>query len=429
MKDVWNSVDRFMDEHHVFGSSTPMGEIEDMLLEMETDEEIYLRKVLKMQGTSFEDELSKAVNEQDRISGLARKNGLQRFEMPYIWADLIPLCEEEPTAERVQILLWLMSGAPLDNTEISDSKRVSVWLDYMETWDYIKDFNAKITELASILNKLESASITYGNGRSDYEKVFNLLCNKGYVENNTDKEILKRNLQDIEISTASIPFMEPIKPLVYYQAFVKYQKKICENDGFIPEIKNLFSSTEYNIAENNGKNYEQYAIYCELFSDLKRCFPEADKKLCDVGFMYLSNLAEWRWKLGLEGYRTDRMSTDIPMPVETIAMRSYTYCFRDFPYEKTGIPLEFFLTPDDKFTELKDRAKGLVADVRFSELEEFSDDPMKYCSRSWDSGLDVVTPPSAVNAAWAFIIEATIEEFDRLLTEKIIGFLSKFMFE
>lgn len=253
MKDVWDSVDRFMDEHHIFGSSTPMGEIEDMLLEMEADEEECLRKVLQMQGMSYEDELSKAVNEQERIRGLARKNGLQRFEMPYIWADLIPLCVEEPTAERVQILLWLMSGAPLDDTKLGDSKRVSVWLDYMETWDYIKDFNTKLTEFEGILDELESASVTYGNGRYDYEKVFNLLCDKGYVEENTNKEILNGNLQDIENSTASLPFIEPIKPLVYCQAFVKYQKKICESDGFIPEIKNLFSSTEYNIKKTTAK--------------------------------------------------------------------------------------------------------------------------------------------------------------------------------
>lgn len=160
---------------------------------------------------------------------------------------------------------------------------------------------------------------------------------------------------------------------------------------------------------------------------MKKCFPEADKKLCDVGFMYLSNLAEWHWKLGLEGYRTDRMSNDIPMCADTIVMQSYNYCFREFPYEKTGIPLEFFMLPENKYTELRDTAKDMVKGVEFFELEEFTDDPIKYCSGFWDIGLDVKVNQSDINAAWAFIVEAAIEEFDGLLTEKLIDILNRFM--
>ena len=72
---------------------------------------------------------------------------------------------------------------------------------------------------------------------------------------------------------------------------------MLEREDFSPNIKDVFKVKEYKIYSDNGKNFDTYQSYLELYEQLKRHYnDECDVEFSDYCFANLSNLSQWYYQ-------------------------------------------------------------------------------------------------------------------------------------
>ena len=304
---------------------------------------------------------------------LAENCGLTTLHKPFVWVELLDLCRQELTPERFRLLIWLCSGGELSQPDSTD-EAVAVWLNSTEYSCELTDFLAERREKnAQFREIVEQAGTAKQNGFSGsgdrHLQVFNALCEAGFADSCQDRNILLNNLSCIDGMIAELPFLKPVEPLVYYQVCVHNSRKLLEKPDFLPTLKNLFRRQEYNIYEDNGKNYEQYLDYCELYVVLKDCFPDADEPLCDAGFAQLSNLPEYCFEHAESGGR-------IPLTPPLIA-RLLPGTLFDIPAEE--IPIWNTLAMEDcdgfalrqHYSALWEAAENTVSRLSLKDISKF----------------------------------------------------------
>lgn len=220
------------------------------------------------------------------------------------------LDSSEPLALRWEKLLGLCSGgAPgsirLLNMYISDCcffgirpeddctagfSATKERLDMLTDWE--KWYSAQSPEFSRLSGKICGSRVSHAQQSSEHEIVFNLMMKHRYAPGDTNPGILRDNLGEISSFIQGAGLCN-ISPLIWFLVIVHNQKKLCRKPGFMVNPQNILRYQEYNILQNNGKNFDQYEQYCNLYLDLKEAFQHADLPLCDFGFLKCSNLAQW----------------------------------------------------------------------------------------------------------------------------------------
>lgn len=325
---------------------------------------------------------------------------------PESWAEIIGLCKSETTPERLETLFGMMSRTRA-----------------AEFSEFYSGFKKNLLEFVLILDELESGKINefYTENKSECERVFALLCENGFAESGDKSEIFRYNLAALSGLISANDFFDKIKPLVYFQTLVNHKKKMLSRSGFSPNFKKLFNRKDYLIDEDNGKSYKQFAEYCDLYVRLKSCFPNVDSGLCDMGFLYCSNLADWYHSLGWRGYECD-IPDGIPFTIEAAVREMFVTCFD----EPSG-NCEMLEKWRRKYSTLHEKAESAVECIRFEDLREFSESRAKFCERFFTGEFMEYVNVENHDAAWGLLIRAAELRFDELLEEEIIGILYDYL--
>lgn len=327
---------------------------------------------------------------------------------PESWAEIIGLCKSETTPEHLETLIRMMSG-----------KRAA------EFSEFYNGFKTNFIEFGLILDKLESGKIneTDPENKSGFEceRVFAILCEIGFTEQGDESKTLRDNLAVLDRLFSANEFLAKIKPLLYFQMLVNYKKKLSSNPDFFPNFKKLFNRKDYLIGEDNGKSYKQFAEYCDLYVRLKSCFPNADKGLCDMGFLYCSNLADWYHSLGWRGYKCD-IPDGIPFTIGAAVREMFVTCF-----DEPSVNCETLEKQRRKYSTLKDEADKAVEAIRFEDLREFLENRAKFCERFFTDEFTKHVNAENHDAAWELLIRAAELRFDELLEEEIIRILYDYL--
>lgn len=133
-------------------------------------------------------------------------------------------------------------------------------------------------------------------------------------------ENYKDNMRKICGKISCSPELSKIIPNVLYALFMRYRKKLTDNEDFLPNFKSALRKMNYIIDVDNGKNQEVYEEHLDVYENLCACFEDCDKSLCDAGFSCMSNLCE-NEILPWEDY------SDFERPLETELLGKYFTCF------------------------------------------------------------------------------------------------------
>ena len=103
-----------------------------------------------------------------------------------------------------------------------------------------------------------------------------------------------------------------IKPYIYSAVLTRKREYMLNHKHYSPNIRAVLKRTEYNIHKDNGKNFNNYKAYLELYAHMRECFAdESDLALSDHCFANLSNLSEWF-------YENCEAKGDIPMTLHQV---------------------------------------------------------------------------------------------------------------
>lgn len=170
-------------------------------------------------------------------------------------------------------------------------------LEFMKLAENITFQNEPLTEINA--DSLASAMAeVYGIGGKNYKDNMRKICEK--------------------ISCS--PELSKIVPNVLYALFMRYRKKLTDNEDFLPNFKSVLRKMNYIIDMDNGKNQAVYEEHLDVYENLCDCFKDCDKSLCDAGFSCMSNLYE-NGSLPWEDY------PNFERPLETELREKYFTCF------------------------------------------------------------------------------------------------------
>lgn len=440
MKNIWHIADDLNDKYEKRNKSfDDLEDFDDFAIENLANEQP-LDEILSERKITLKEALSKEKAERDFYDKLANKLDIKSREFPRIWIELIEKCENCPTEDNIKLLLWLTAGEGF--TDETDSeftakeaeeqlirRRIGIEKRVAELESYFCNLRECVPKFAEIISGIDSVKtdkfdlMDKNTDDKDVERVFSIINNNGFSVKSVDPEALHGNLMAISLMIGEYDFLKPIKPLVYFQVYVRQHKKLLNNVGFIPNLKSVFQYREYGIFGNNEKNFNQYAEYCRLYILLKSCFPDADEELCDTGFLYCSNLASWYHELGYIDYSCDILD-GIPFTTYAMVREMNVFCFDKPMYADSLEKLEKWRR---QYRNLYIEAVKAVDDIRFEELGEFAELGERYCERFFNEDFSkCVKNENHQEAAWGLLVRETERRFDELLEQKICGIFDKY---
>lgn len=393
-------------------------------LDMMIDELPSLQELLDTNNTTAEDALTAGRLYRRSYNELLAKLSLDKLPKPQMWVEFIKGCKAEMTEDRRQLLVYLLAGGAFLTEEYDDDEDfISAWLDtaatHRELYEELDIRRRKTAEFTVLAERISATPQPKIFPESDeYPAVFNLLCTEDHAPENADLRILADNLTCIDSMINSVEGLSAAAPLVYFSIYAHNRRKLYEKADYIPTIKNLFNRHDYSISADNGKNFDQYTLYIKLYLELKKCFPDADHDLCDMGFIYCSNLAEWS---------ENNLSTDddISLTDKGLVELFAPMCMQNGMLDNSfwhneNVDIDTLMTWQERYTVLRGRAEKAASTIEFSELADFYADSELYLNNLFnESGFADKIKPEQFNIARALLMAEIEKKFDNLLTSEL----------
>lgn len=288
----------------------------EKFLDDEAENYIPLEEKLLERGIDFETAVIAADKFCSKFDDLLSVKGIAKDNIGQVCADIAELLKQDTGAEAEFLYTAILSEVILLFGEIEDNEqKIELWLEqsekmyYLHTLFCLEKYNyQKIKDISSSV-KMN----TVGEVDSDEHKIlYDTLMQYDIFIPFKDNNIFEENIGELIRQVNSNSRLKQIKPYIYTAVLSRKTKKMTEQKSYVPNISNIFKRKEYKIEKDNGKNFDRYQTYLELYDHLKRVYDgEYDKSLTDYCFTHFSNLSEWF-------YDNCNPDDNIPMPFKYI---------------------------------------------------------------------------------------------------------------
>lgn len=361
------------------------------------DNYVPTKKRLKAIGLTFDEAYQKAWDYKNEFYSLLKSHGIDS-EIPEII--LIDICKQTDFYKDAGIFR-LYSMAVNDRIllfeNITDKEQMILcWLDIKDKVDELMAYLQSLPVYRNRLENLVKSIKKSPTEKADLEEQANLykmslehgfIYKYGYKNN-----LYLNNVGELVRLVNSNEQLKSVKPYVYSAVISRKHKMLLERADYTPNLKDVFKYKEYKIYDDNGKNFDTYQSYLELYEQLQRHYSddqEVDIGFSDYCFANLSNLSEWY-------HENCQPNEPIPMQMKRTILKYYgfkSWFFNDIPYfgdfveENPVMEIAFDNTLDNHFDLFRefvnavyneeDTQKYVEEFYRLAEAEKLSPDRKK----------------------------------------------------
>ena len=296
---------------------------------------------LALIGVTKEQALKLADEFIEEITALYNKYGIEKRQKAIMLEDICKMADANDP-EQLKLVCAFTADYGLLFGDTSGDHKIACWLRDVPLALEMQRLVTVRREKRDLMRNIKKCTKSESSlSASHYLEVFDLLAGNGYADGISDLSVLKNNLADIERIIGAYEGFDKIAPFVYYQTLVRNSKKMLEKPDYQLNAESLFKYQEYSIDADNGKNFDTYTDYLQLYIDLLDIFPEADKELCEVCYLDTSNLGEWNY---------DNASTDdMPMYIDDkVGIKAF------FAFDEGLDEFEFFRKNDVVYDDVAD---------------------------------------------------------------------------
>ncbi len=361
------------------------------------DNYVPIKKRLKAIGLTSDEAYQKACEYKNEFYSLLKSHGIDS-RIPEII--LIDICKQTQFyRDEGMFRLYCMAAADriLLFENITDKEQMILcWLDIKDKAEELMAYLQGLPVYRKRLEKLVKSIKKSPTEKADLEEQANLykmslehgfIYKYGYKNN-----LYLNNVGELVRLVNSNEQLKSVKPYVYSAVLSRKHKMMLERADYTPNIKDVFKYKEYKIYDDNGKNFDTYQSYLELYEQLQRYYsddPEVDISFSDYCFATLSNLSEWY-------HENCKPNEHIPMQMKRTILKYYgfkSWFFKsipdlgDFAEGNPVMEIAFDNTLDNHFDLFKefvnavyneeDTQKYVKEFYRLSEAEKLSPDKKK----------------------------------------------------
>ena len=176
------------------------------------------------------------------------------------------------------------------------------------------------SKLQNMKKMPKHTSSLYNFNEAEFHLLKKLLTEYDFL---SVSEIFTDNLLALLQSINGNADIHAAKPYVLFAVLTRKHGMMQNRAHYLPNLQSIFHYQSYQIEFDNGKNFNSYQEYVELYDSLRR-FYESDKNvdslLCDFCFAYLSPLSEWYYRFCEPDYA-------IPMKLRRIVQNAEPVSF------------------------------------------------------------------------------------------------------
>lgn len=361
------------------------------------DNYVPIKKRLKAIGLTSDEAYQKACEYKNEFYSLLKSHGIDS-RIPEII--LIDICKQTQFyRDEGMFRLYCMAAADriLLFENITDKEQMILcWLDIKDKAEELMAYLQGLPVYRKRLEKLVKSINKSPTEKADLEEQANLykmslehgfIYKYGYKNN-----LYLNNVGELVRLVNSNEQLKSVKPYVYSAVLSRKHKMMLERADYTPNIKDVFKYKGYKIYDDNGKNFDTYQSYLELYEQLQRYYSddtEVDISFSDYCFATLSNLSEWY-------HENCKPNEHIPMQMKRTILKYYgfkSWFFKsipdlgDFAEGNPVMEIAFDNTLDNHFDLFKefvnavyneeDTQKYVKEFYRLSEAEKLSPDKKK----------------------------------------------------
>lgn len=271
------------------------------------DEYEPLEELLRRHKLSFDEVLYQVDAFRSRFAQLVQQYNILDRNFMTLCISLTETLEELPANEDLQFMYCAMAtdcGLLFDLTpeERDDEQDIRCWLEQKRRMEELLEFIRQQPGFRERLQQLKKSLKRSGKSQSHQDiqeeqaLLFRLSLEHGFLYSGRKSNIYLENIGELVRLVNSNDNLKAVKPYVYMAVLSRKHKMMLNRSGYQPNFQNVFEYEEYNIEVDNGKNFDTYQSYLELYDHLRGNYldePEVDIAFSDYCFANLCNLSDW----------------------------------------------------------------------------------------------------------------------------------------
>lgn len=314
----------------------------EKFLDEETENYVPLKEKLLERGIDFETAVIAADKFCGKFDDMLTVKGIVKNNISQVCKEITELLKHDTGEDNEFLYTAMLSEVFLLFGEIeNDEQKVELWLEQSEKMYYLHTLfwweKCNYRKMIDILASVKANAV----GEVDYEEhqiLYDALIQYDIFILVKNDDIFEENIGELIRQVNANSMLKQIKPYIYTAVLSRKTKKMTEQKGYMPNIRSILKRTEYKIEKDNGKNFDRYQTYLELYDHLKRVYDgEYDQNLTDYCFTHFSNLSEWF-------YDNCKPDNNIPMPFKHIINEILSFEYSETDREMLISAAEYFMT-------------------------------------------------------------------------------------
>ena len=275
-------------------------------IDQHTEDNISFEEILENNNLTYDEADGNKLQFVKNFRELLSKYGICSRNIVGICNGIIEKINENSDNQELQYLYFcvITDNGIINKINYSENDDERILENYIQQQKKINSLNEfmelqrrNLKKLNDIRSYLKSPVIvSHTEYEEEFEIVFNMTLQHTFLYGNRKNQIYKDNLHSVLDYLNGNEVLKTVKPYVLFAVLARKHGMIQKRKNFIPNIKSLFKYQSYNIIRDNGKNFNNYQSYTELYEQFRRSYMEdeyIDIELCDFCFANLSLLCEW----------------------------------------------------------------------------------------------------------------------------------------
>lgn len=296
-----------------------MNEYEELhrWLDEQSEDDISTEEILHEYRLTMEKASEQADLYKEKFFGLLQKYKICSDNISVMIAELDRLIYKNHNEELLFVYTALATEKGLLFGKIEDEEqKILCWLEqsgkaekFSKAIRMEKNYKKRLENLSGFSESTDSKEID----TEEQILLYQMSLQHDFLYKGRKSNFFLENVGELVRKVNACPELKSIKPYVYSAVLSRKHKLMKERQNYSPNFANIFEKTDYKIKTDNGKNFDTYQSYVELYGQLRRHYDdESDIDFSDYCFAHLSNLSEWY-------YKNCEPNEEIPMTIERMS--------------------------------------------------------------------------------------------------------------
>lgn len=273
------------------------------LISQMADEYPELDALLKSHDLTYEKALQRANDWKNEFECLLEKLNIHAESLDTICRDIIKRISAEPESldlQRIYCTLITDLGLLFPYDERTEEQDIRNYLKQSaNTEELLKAITEQKTmrlKLKNLLSAVKMKMYGFKNVTEEANAVCRISTQYDLLAQEQGNAVYEDNttalLQQIEAN----PYLREVKPYLIAYVLSHRSGYMLSRENYQPNLESALRYTEYNICEDNGKNFKSYQQSIELYMALRSYYQNhesVDIAFSDYCFANLSNLSDW----------------------------------------------------------------------------------------------------------------------------------------